>query len=324
MHDLPVRPTFWNIPLWGEIGVYVLGLAAVAVFVWGIMLNARLWYKKREKPQLSDRGMRWRSVLAAAFGQRKIRETPMGRAHFFLVWGFFLLFCGTALATLDWDIGHYVLGSRFLKGNVYLAYKFILDIAGLAVLITLATGLLRRYRSGSTLPQDGRWLLGYAYLAFIIVTGFAVEALRLAATQPAWSAYSPVGHLLAQLLLYLADGNVKTLGMWHTFVWVGHGLVSLAFVAAIPITIYAHMYRTPAHLYSVAKNPLIRIRKIEDIEEQETFGISRFSQFSAQDRMAFDACTECGRCNDACPAVRAGTPLKPRELLVKLRTRMHR
>ena len=322
MIDHPVRLGFWNVPIWGEIGVYVLGLLAVAVCIWGIVLNVRLWHAHRKEKRAEQSASRWKDVLLAAFGQKKIRETPMGRAHFYLAWGFFLLFCGTALATLDWDVGHYVFGNQFLKGTTYLVYKFILDMAGLAVLITLALGAWRRYRTGSTLPKDTRYTLGYAYLAFIIATGFAVEALRLATLQPAWSAYSPVGHALAQLLL--ATGiTPEALKLTHTFVWVMHGVISLAFIAAIPVSVYAHMYRTPTHLYTVDKNPLIDIKKIEDIEEQETFGISKFSQFTAQDRLAFDACTECGRCNDACPAVRAGTPLKPRELLIKLRNRMH-
>ncbi len=321
MHEVPVRPAFWNIPLWGEIGVYILGLAALAVLIWGIVLNVQLWRKKRTFSPSTQAGMRWRSVLAAAFGQKKIRETSMGRAHFYLAWGFFLLFCGTALGTIDWDVGHYVFGNQFLKGNFYLGYKLVLDLAGLAVLITLALGAVRRAKS-STLPKDSRWSIGYASLAAIVASGFLVEALRLAASQPAWSAFSPVGHLIAKGLL-AAGLTPDALQSWHTAIWVGHGLISLAFVAAIPITIYAHIYRTSTHLWRVAGNPLVNIAKIDNIEEQESFGISKFSQFSAQDRLAMDACTECGRCNDACPAVRAGTPLKPRELLVKLRDRMH-
>ena len=37
--ELPIRPGFWNVPLWGEIGVYFVGIAAVAVLIWGIVRN---------------------------------------------------------------------------------------------------------------------------------------------------------------------------------------------------------------------------------------------------------------------------------------------
>ena len=38
----------------------------------------------------------------------------------------------------------------------------------------------------------------------------------------------------------------------------------------------------------------VTLAKIEDIEEQERFGISEFSQFGRIDRIRFDGCTECG------------------------------
>lgn len=321
MHEIPVRPAFWNIPLWGEIGIYVLGLLAVAVLIWGIVLNVRLWRKQRDPIAVRPTLSHWLYLIKVAFAQKKIRETRMGKAHFWLAWGFFLLFCGTALGTIDWDVGHYVFGNQFLKGNVYLAYKLILDFSGLAVLVTLGIGAWRRYKS-DTLIKDTRWTLAYFYLAFIVLTGFIVEGLRLAADQPAWSAFSPVGHLFAKLFL-LMGFNKQALIDWHTGVWVFHGLVSLLFVVAIPVTIFSHLYRTPTNIFVRYRKPLLSIPKIENIEEQETFGLSKFSQLTAENRLAIDACTECGRCNDACPAVRAHTPLKPREVVMKLRDRMH-
>ena len=43
MTDLPIRPGFWNIPMWAEIAVYVIGLAAVLFCAWGIFQAVRLW-----------------------------------------------------------------------------------------------------------------------------------------------------------------------------------------------------------------------------------------------------------------------------------------
>lgn len=323
MTDLPIRPAFWNVPLWGEIGVYVLGIAAVALLVAGIVRNRRLWLRGAEEPHpVKDKKARLLAVLADVFTQKKIRETRAGRLHAVLAWGFFLLFCGTALATLDWDVGHYVFDAQFLQGGFYLGYKFVLDCAGIAVLIALALGAVRRWSKGSGLPGDARFVCAYLSLAFIVLTGFLVEGMRLAATLPAWSVYSPVGHLVAQALL--ACGLTETgLRALHTWVWTIHGIASLGFIAAIPLTYYAHVYRTPAGLFTREEKPAGVLRKIDDIEEQETFGVSAFEQFTTRERTAFDACTECGRCTAACPAVRAGTPLDPRALIVSLRERMH-
>lgn len=323
MTDHPIRPAFWNVPLWGEIGVYVLGFTAVALLIAGILRNRRLWLRGAEDPHpVKDRRARLFSVIADVFTQKKIRETSAGRLHAVLAWGFFLLFCGTALATLDWDVGHYAFDAQFLQGGFYLAYKFVLDCAGIAVLIVLALGAARRWSKESGLPGDARFVCAYLSLAFIVLTGFLVEGIRLAATLPAWSVYSPIGHLVAKMLLAcgLSEAELRLL---HTWIWTIHGISSLAFIAAVPLTYYAHVYRTPAGLFTREEKPAGLLRKIDDIEEQETFGVSNFSQFTTRERTAFDACTECGRCTAACPAVRAGTPLDPRALIVSLRDRMH-
>lgn len=322
MTDFPIRPGFWNVPLWGEIGVYILGIAAVVLLISGILRNRRLWLRNDQPAPKTDPFKRFLSLIKTVFLQKKIRETKAGRLHVILVWGFFLLFCGTALATLDWDIGHLIFGQQFLQGTFYLVYKFVLDMAGIAVLLTLALGAARRWKSGSKLPGDRRFVVAYTSLAFIVITGYLVEAIRLAVTMPAWSVYSPVGHALAQALLATGMSETNLLNL-HTWLWVVHGLASLSFIAAIPLTYYAHLYRTSSNLYAQDDKPAGKLQKIDNIEEQETFGISSFQQFSAADRMAFDACTECGRCNDVCPALRAGTPLNPRNVIVKLRSRLH-
>src|SRR5699024_565212 len=59
-----------------------------------------------------------------------------------------------------------------------------------------------------------------------------------------------------------------------------------------------------------------------NIEEQESFGISKFGQFNWHDRLNFDACVECGRCTSVCPVNRAGGPLDPREIILSLKKRM--
>ena len=54
-----------------------------------------------------------------------------------------------------------------------------------------------------------------------------------------------------------------------------------------------------------------RSRKIENIEEAESLGVSKLEEFSWKRRLDFDACVECGRCQAACPAYLSGTALSP-------------
>lgn len=313
--EFPIRPGFWNVPLWGEIGVYFVGIAAVAVLIWGIVRNWRLHRASVSEPPI-EKGLL--GMIKSVFYQPKNLETTGGRLHTVLAIGFFLLFLGTALATLDWDIGHYMVGTQFLQGNVYLAYKFVLDMAGVAVLLALFVGALRRYRKGSKARRDLKFLVAYVSLAVVVLTGFVVEGLRLAVEQPAWMHFSPVGTLVAKLFL-AAGFTAETLRGVHVWLWTFHGLLSLAFIAAIPLTFYAHLYRTPAAVYRRKAATAGTLSKIEDIEEQESFGLVHASDLTESQRFALDGCTECGRCDDVCPALRSGAPLSPRDFVAAMR-----
>lgn len=313
--EFPIRPGFWNVPLWGEIGVYFVGIAAVTVLIWGIVRNWRLHRASVSEPPV-EKGLL--GMIKSVFYQPKNLETTGGRLHTVLAIGFFLLFLGTALATLDWDIGHYMVGTQFLQGNVYLAYKFVLDMAGVAVLLALFVGALRRYRKGSKARRDLKFLVAYVSLAVVVLTGFVVEGLRLAVEQPAWMHFSPVGTLVAKLFL-AAGFTAETLRGVHVWLWTFHGLLSLAFIAAIPLTFYAHLYRTPAAVYRRKATTAGTLSKIEDIEEQESFGLVHASDLTESQRFALDGCTECGRCDDVCPALRSGAPLSPRDFVAAMR-----
>lgn len=313
--ELPIRPGFWNVPLWGEIGVYFVGIAAVAVLIWGIVRNWRLHRASVSEPPV-EKGLL--GMIKSVFYQPKNLETTGGRLHTVLAIGFFLLFLGTALATLDWDIGHYMVGTQFLQGNVYLAYKFVLDMAGVAVLLALFVGALRRYRKGSKARRDLKFLVAYVSLAVVVLTGFVVEGLRLAVEQPAWMHFSPVGTLVAKLFI-AAGFTADMLRGVHVWLWTFHGLLSLAFIAAIPLTFYAHLYRTPAAVYRRKATTAGTLAKIDDIEEQESFGLVHPSDLTESQRFALDGCTECGRCDDVCPALRSGAPLSPRDFVAAMR-----
>ena len=313
--ELPIRPGFWNVPLWGEIGVYFVGIAAVAVLIWGIVRNWRLHRAAVSEPPV-EKGLV--AILKSVFYQPKNLETTGGRLHTVLAVGFFLLFLGTALATLDWDIGHYVVGTQFLQGNVYLTYKFVLDMAGVAILLALFVGACRRYRKESKAKRDVKFFVAYVSLAVVVLTGFVVEGLRLAVEQPAWMHFSPVGTLVAKLFI-AAGFTADTLRGVHVWLWTFHGLLSLAFIAAIPLTFYAHLYRTPAAVYRRKATTAGTLAKIDDIEEQESFGLVHPSDLTESQRFALDGCTECGHCDDVCPALRSGAPLSPRDFVAAMR-----
>ena len=241
--DIVTRPGFWNIPVWAIIGIYVLGIAAAICCAVGIRKSYLLW--RAGKPYAMDKETkrRWGFFVKEGLEQKRIIRKPLGSwLHFWIFWGFVFLFFGTCLAVLDWDIGKLVFGKQFLAGNVYYFYKFILDIAGVVCLIGLGMAFYRRFiKQGKQYEKSVRFLWILGSLAVIILTGYIVEALRLAAENPPYASCSPVGNFLAKV--FYSGMSKEQLEAQHLYIWILHGVISLMFVAAIPMTYFAHMYK---------------------------------------------------------------------------------
>jgi Fe-S oxidoreductase/nitrate reductase gamma subunit len=322
--EVPFRDTFWNVPLWAQIVLYVGGVLALAIFARGMWQRVRLWRAGRPEHRLDRIPERVRLLLVQALGQaRTLSQAYPGVMHAIMFWGFLALFMGTVLATIDYDITLPFYDYKLLKGPFYLVYEAVLDVFGLFFVIGLAMAVWRRFIVRSRrLDPTARFAGVLALLLVINVTGFVMEACRLAAVRPAWGPWSPVGWGLGQALLAagMTDGELRGL---HLAVWLFHAAVSLAFIAVIPYSYFVHLITTPLNIFFAKLGPRGAIAKIEHIEEAEALGVSRLEEFSWKRRLDFDACVECGRCQEACPAWLAGTALNPKQIIVKLKRHLH-
>ena len=61
------------------------------------------------------------------------------------------------------------------------------------------------------------------------------------------------------------------------------------------------------------------IRDIDDLPDDASFGITTVDEFGWKPLLDFASCTECGRCQDMCPAWNTGKPLSPKLLILSLR-----
>jgi Fe-S oxidoreductase len=148
-----------------------------------------------------------------------------------------------------------------------------------------------------------------------------MEACRLAVVKPAWAAWSPVGYVLGQAMLAVGLGEGALRGI-HLSVWVFHAAIAFVFIALIPQSYFMHLVTTPLNIFFSKLRPRGELAKIENIEEAENLGVSKFEEFSWKRRLDFDACVECGRCQDACPAYISGSALNPKRIIVKLKRYM--
>jgi Fe-S oxidoreductase/nitrate reductase gamma subunit len=321
---VPFRDTFWNVPAWAQILLYVGGLVAIALFVCGFWQRIQLWRAGGPEPRLDQIPQRVKLVVEHALGQvRTLSQAYPGVMHAIMFWGFLALFLGTVLATIDYDITLPLFGYKLLKGDFYLAYETVLDLFGLFFVIGLGLAVWRRFvLRPARIDPTARFAYVLGLLLVINLSGFVMEACRLAAVQPWWAPWSPVGWALGQAMLSVGMGE-GALRATHLSVWLFHAVVSLAFIAIVPRSYFVHMLTTPLNIFFSKLTPRGVIPKIENIEEAERLGISKLEEFSWKRRLDFDACVECGRCQAACPAYLAGTALSPKQIIVKLKRHMH-
>ena len=322
--SVPFRDTFWNVPGWAQAGLYVGGIVAIAVLVYGMWARVRLWRKGLPEDRFDRIPDRVKLVVQHALLQmRTLSQAYPGIMHAIMFWGFLALFMGTVLATIDWDITLPLFGYKLLKGPFYLFYETVLDLFGLFFVIGLGMAVYRRFVvRPDRVDPTARFANVLALLFVINLTGFVMEACRIAVVKPAWGPWSPVGYALGQALLGVGMSEGALRGL-HLGTWLFHAVIALAFIAVIPYSYFVHLFTTPLNIFFSKLAPRGALRKIENIEEAESLGISKLEEFSWKRRLDFDACVECGRCQAACPAYMAGTALSPKQIIVKLKRHMH-
>ena len=322
--NVPFRDTFWNVPVWAQIALYAAGLVAIVIFAHGLWQRVRLWRAGRPENRFDRIPERVKLVAKHALGQvRTLSQAYPGVMHATMFWGFLALFMGTVLATIDYDITLPLFGVKILRGSFYLFYETVLDLFGLFFVIGLGMAVWRRFVVRPDRVDPTARFAGVLALLFVInVTGFVIEACRIAAVKPAWGPWSPVGWALGQVMLGagMSEGALRAT---HLGTWLFHAAISLGFIAIIPHSYFMHLITTPLNIFFAKLGPRGAIAKIENIEEAETLGISKLEEFSWKRRLDFDACVECGRCQAACPAYMAGTALSPKRIIVKLKRHLH-
>lgn len=330
----PTRETFGNIPPAQVAVFYVLTVVTLAVFAHGLWRRWRLW--RQGVPvglrQLLAGGLRqsWerlrpglRRVLTEGLGQKRVRSRGLASwAHVSLFAGFMILFLGTTLLELDHIAGWISSSLRFHHGLYYVLYELTLDVFGLVFMAGCVLFLWRRARRPASVGHRAAdwWVLG-AFIA-IGITGYLVEALRICWQQPTGIAAhcSPVGLWVAGWFSGLTEASARHA---HRVVWWVHALLVFGFIAAIPHTRLLHLLVGPLNLF-LARPALGQMTPVtlEEVEQSGRVGVSAIEHFTQAQLVSLDACMECGRCEEACPAFATGKPLSPKKVVQDLRALM--
>ncbi len=323
------REIFWGISF-GPFILYPLGIAALAIFVYAIYRRSLLWRLGSPEKRWDNLGKRiWNfivtGIIDGLFHRRFFREPYPGTMHFLIFGGAIVLLVGTALDVID----HYVI--HFIRGNVYLGLSFTLDFAGLAILIGAIIAVIRRYvqkpKRLETVLDDAAIL---SFIFVIVLTGFFLEGFRMLVAvpegmhqpefyaYPEWSRWSFVAYFIAGLFSNLSE---VTKSVTYVTLWWFHAAVSLAaiFYACVTFDKLTHIIVSPINVFFRSLKPKGALSPI-NLEEAESFGVSKIESFTWKQLLDLDACTNCGRCQDRCPAYLTDKPLSPRKLIQNLKS----
>ncbi len=312
------REVFWNIQYsWL---VYVLMVPTLAVFAWGFWLKIRRWRAGQPAVRFDRLGERLQLFLRNAVGQgRTLRSRYAGLFHSLVYTGFIVLFLATTVVAI-----HHDTPLHLMKGHFYLIFQsLIVDVFGLFVLVGVALAAVRRWVSKPAelvyTDEASRILVAIFVMAF---TGFMVEGWRIAVTDDVWAAWSPVGNLFARASdPFMSDAAMQT---GHVVIWWFHLAVAFGFIAWVPFSKMSHVFTAPLNIFTANLDGYGGSLKAIDFETAERFGINHLGDFTWKDLLDFDACTECGRCTDVCPANAVGKSLSPRDIILDLQALMHK
>lgn len=309
------REIYWNVGHGVVGGMYLLAAIAFALCAYGFWKRAAIWRQGKDLLRHDHFFARLITALRTLLSQSGVaRVAPVGLFHALFFWGFALLFIGTLLIMAQADFSAPLLGIVFLKGSFYQGFSLVLDLAGVVALLMLGALAIRRFIvRPQGLPTIADDALNHLLLFAILLTGFVVEGLRIAATElvanPALSYYSPVGRSVA---LLFADSSAASLASLHKGLWWIHLLLALAFIALIPFGKLRHIFTTSANAFFIDRREKgsLALINLED-ESLEEFGAGKVTDLTWKDIFDADACTTCLRCQDRCPAYNTDKPLSP-------------
>jgi len=279
--------------------------------------NASTKTTKGNRPTFGDG---FRDFLVHAIGQVRIwKKIYSGIMHFLIFWGVTIQVIGTAINLmqmalfLPWAI------ETFPRNGAYLAYEFFMDLAGVFIIVGVTMALIRRVVLKPSY-LGSRWDDYYILVMFLLITivGFLNESARLITADPAWRTTSFIGNIVAGWLEGLGVTGEIGFQLQPIFLLTHIGL-ALITIASVPFTKLRHLVMTPINLILRPREDIGALNKIEDIEEVEVLGASTIDDFSSFQLLSFEACLNCGRCEEVCPATIAGLKYSPRTLIIGLR-----
>lgn len=313
------REVQWNVT--GPMVAFLYGSMAVAlaVFAYGTWQRTSLWLLGTREVRWDRPWMRLRRVLVLAVGQASLlRERAPGLMHALVFFGFAVLFAATVVVFV-----HHDLGLAIMRGRFYLYFQsLVVNLFGLFAMIGIGIAAWRRYMSRLPRLELGQRAdaLLLAALFLLLLTGFVISGVRIAATDDPWGRWRPAGFVIGLAIASVVP-EPAALGRIHAWTWVAHVALWHALLAAIPYTKLFHIVSSTVSVFAgtLEAKGTPAIADLGAEPPAGALGIASPFDMTWKQLLELDACTECGRCQDVCPAWAEGKPLSPKRVILDLR-----
>ncbi len=302
---VPTRSEFIHQGLPGKVAFYVLILASTAYAAWRFWQRVQTWRQGKPVTWKQD----WiGNVTRYIVTQRKVRASrPKSGApmHLLIFYGFVALLIATTLLAVN-SYSPF----KFHQGTYYLVYEATFDSLGLLLVIGVVWALARRHGfRPSVVSHEWKDLWALYLLLALGITGYVVEAARIANDPKPWDHVSWVGNAIAQLLPTVSDGA-------YVGIWWFHSILVMVFIVGLPHMKLKHIVVAIPTAAGVPARPMGHLEPIsmEEVEKTGQIGVAEAKDFSRWHLMSVDACMECGRCTEVCPANGVGKILNPKRV----------
>ncbi|GAB2778113.1 hypothetical protein GCM10027020_34520 [Nocardioides salsibiostraticola] len=330
------------------INAIALPLAARRVFFLYKLISSGQPAPDRIEGVTSKMGTALKRQVVEVFGQKKLLQWSIpGVAHFFVFWAFIILgsVYAEAYGSLIERIFH--IGETLPEGftdwsipiiGQWAVVGFVQDfIAVMCLLGIWAFAQIRLKNAPSKLGRDSRFSgshLSGAWITLFMIfnviwTLFLFRGASSALGRFPYENGAFVSIGLGKLLDGFGETTLEVIEGIGLLLHIGVMLVFLIFVLNSK---HLHIFLAPLNVLFGrepkalgAVKPLmidgkpVSLEDIDDLDEDSTLGVGQVEDFSWKGILDFNTCTECGRCQDQCPAWNTEKPLSPKLLIMALR-----
>jgi Fe-S oxidoreductase len=307
-----VTESLAHVPAWFLAPLLFWGAAAL----FGLQMARHLRVMGAVRPSRPFADVRRRTVALVRYAllqARMFRDRGAGAWHYAVFATFVLLGVGVASAA-TFGLVELVLAWP-LDGAIWAALLSLRNVAAVAALGGVAFFLVRR-----VLLRPARLTLSRSGIVILLLIG-GIVAAELGALAYEAALYGPLpGAAITNAIgAALADVDPALLEALFAVHWWAHLAFVAVFLAWLPSTKHLHVATSFFNVYLRKLEPRGALPAMDLEAEDATYGLRTLADLGWKDVLDGLTCTECGRCQDACPAHATGKPLNPKALVMGIR-----